>query len=56
MIIPNFLTTTKMPQENTVAFNFGLVAVDYTDEGLKRVPRPSAEVYSRIIRGNGFEQ
>jgi beta-glucosidase len=33
---------------------FGLVEVDPDDPELKRKPRPSADVYSRIIRDNGL--
>ncbi|MBN2164356.1 MAG: glycoside hydrolase family 1 protein [Pontiellaceae bacterium] len=33
---------------------FGLVAVDYEDPALPRTPRPSAALYSRIIRDNGL--
>jgi beta-glucosidase len=33
---------------------FGLVAVDRADPALKRRPRPSAQLYSQIIRDNGF--
>lgn len=32
---------------------FGLVAVDF-DDGLKRIPRPSAYVYKDIIKNNGI--
>ena len=34
---------------------FGLVEVDPDDPHLKRIPRPSAERYSQIIRQNGIE-
>lgn len=33
---------------------FGLVAVDFEDPDLTRTPRPSARIYSQIIRDNGF--
>lgn len=33
---------------------FGLVEVDYGDPELPRTQRPSAKLYSRIIRGNGI--
>ena len=36
------------------AMKFGLVGVDADDPGLKRVPRPSAALYSRIIHRNGL--
>ncbi len=35
---------------------FGLVEIDPADPDLKRVPRPSAAVYSQIIRQNGIAQ
>jgi beta-glucosidase/6-phospho-beta-glucosidase/beta-galactosidase len=33
---------------------FGLVEVDSADPELTRKPRPSAQVYSQIIRENGI--
>ena len=35
---------------------FGLVEVDPKDPELKRKPRRSASLYSRIIRANGIER
>ena len=36
------------------AMKFGLVEVDANDPELKRTPRPSASLYSRIIQDNGL--
>lgn len=33
---------------------FGLIACDHTDPELKRIPRPSAHMYSEIIKGNSI--
>ena len=38
------------------AMKFGLVGIDPDDPDLKRVPRPSAALYSRIIRQNGIAE
>ena len=35
---------------------FGLVAVDHADAELKRVPRPSAYMYSEIMRQNAITE
>ena len=36
------------------SMKFGLVAINPCDPHLKRVPRPSAALYSQIIRQNGI--
>jgi beta-glucosidase len=35
---------------------FGLIAVDHTDPELKRIPRPSAHMYSEIVRQNAVTE
>lgn len=37
------------------SYRFGLVGIDYDAPGLKRVPKPSANYYSKIARDNGLD-